>query len=134
MKIPYRMSRPHWIHIAGLLVVLAAVGCGSTPAPAPADEDQARQTLDQALAAWQKGEKADAMKQGNPAIHISDPSWERGAALKKFEVDGSGKPSGAERAFTVNLWLTDSKGKESRQQVVYKVGTSPIFTVFRALF
>ena len=74
------------------------------------------------------------MKQASPPIHVSDPSWQKGEPLKKFEVDGSGKPSGAEREFTVNLWLTDAKGKESRQQVVYKVGTSPDPHRFRALF
>jgi hypothetical protein len=56
------------------------------------------------------------------------------AILSKFEVAGRGKPSGAERAFTVTLWLVDSKGKDAREQVVYKVGTDPILTVFRSLF
>jgi hypothetical protein len=134
MKTQFRIQPVRRYCLVAVLVVLSGSGCGGTPAPAPADENQARQTLVQALASWQKGEKAESMKNGNPSIQISDPSWENGAALKKYEVEGGGKPSGAERAFTVNLWLTDSKGKESRQQVVYKVGTSPIFTVFRALF
>jgi hypothetical protein len=34
----------------------------------------------------------------------------------------------------VNLWLTDAKGAETKTQVVYKVGTNPILTVFRAMF
>jgi hypothetical protein len=134
MKIQFPTRQALYWRLAAALVLLSVTGCGGTPAPSPADENQARQTLDQALSSWQKGEKAEAMKNANPSIHISDPSWERGATLKKFEVEGTGKPSGAERAFTVTLWLTDSKGKESRQQVVYKVGTQPIFTVFRALF
>ena len=76
----------------------------------------------------------EEMKKASPSIVVSDPKWLRGAVLKKFELGGTSKPSGAEREFTVTLWLADEAGKEAREQVVYKVGTSPIFTVFRAMF
>jgi hypothetical protein len=115
----------------GLLVLS---GCSGTPAPLPADENQARQTLDRALASWQKGETVEAMKNATPSIVISDPNWGRREVLKRFEVGGTGKPAGAERVFTVTLWLANSKGEERSQQVDYKVGTQPILTVFRAMF
>ena len=47
---------------------------------------------------------------------------------------GRSAASGAEREFTVTLWLADPRGKERKTEVAYKVGTDPIFTVFRAMF
>jgi hypothetical protein len=117
------------------LLLAAAGGCGGEGSvPVAADEDAARKVLDEALSAWQKGETLAAMKQATPSITVVDPSWESGEALKKFEVVSDGKPSGSERAFTVKLWLEKSKSKDGSQQVVYKVGTSPIATVFRSMF
>lgn len=109
-------------------------GCSDGAAPVPADEDRARQTLERALTSWQQGTTVEALKGARPSIVASDPKWLRGAVLKKYEVQGKGKPSGAEREFNVTLWLADPRGKEAREQVVYRVGTSPIYTVFRALF
>ncbi|WP_435010901.1 hypothetical protein P12x_002191 [Tundrisphaera lichenicola] len=116
------------------LAMFGLFGCSEGSAPAVADQDRARQTLDSALESWKKGETVERMKEASPAIVISDPKWGSGAMLKRFEVEGEGKPSGAERAFTVTLWLANRDGKESREQVVYKVGTDPILTVFRSLF
>lgn len=119
-----------------MLVVLALFtigGCGKNEI-AVADQDQAKKLLDETLTSWKKGETVDALKSASPSILVEDPKWKRGAKLSKFEIEDDGKPSGAERAFTVSLWLADSKGKEVREQVVYKVGTNPILTVFRALF
>jgi hypothetical protein len=132
MKTLFRGALTRRSVLACLFAALS--GCGTTPAPAPADEDQARKTLDQALTGWQKGETVDGMKKASPSILVSDPKWSQGVALKKFEVKGGGKPAGAERVFAVTLWLTDSKGKEATESVDYKVGTSPILTVFRSLF
>jgi hypothetical protein len=120
--------------LAAILAFIVVSGCGGTPAPVTAVQDKVRKTLETAMTAWQKGETVDGMKKANPSILIADPRWERGDKLSKFEVAGEGKPSGAERAFTVTLWLADSKGKDTREQVVYKVGTDPILTVFRSLF
>ena len=116
------------------LLTLALAGCGGKAAPVASPEDEARQTLDRALQGWQKGDTVAAMKEGKPSILVADPSWEKGAALSKFEVQGPGKPSGAERTFSVKLWVADAGGKESEQVVDYKVGTQPILTAFRSLF
>lgn len=120
--------------IAGALGLAAVSGCGSTAAPTTADQDEARKTLEQALTGWQKGETVEGMKNGKPSIIVSDPKWTKGVALKKFEVKGDGKPAGAERVFSVTLWLSEGDGKEAVESVDYKVGTNPILTVFRALF
>ena len=131
--IRFTVRKCRWIltAVVGLLIVS---GCGTTAAPTVADQDEARKTLDQALTAWQKGETVDGMKQASPSIMVSDPKWSKGVVLKKFEVKGEGKPAGAERVFPVTLWLATVEGKEATESVEYKVGTSPILTVFRALF
>jgi hypothetical protein len=116
----------------GLLIL---AGCGEgTPAPAAADENEARKTLDSALTAWLKGETVDAMKKASPSIIVADHKWERSDKLTKFEVEGPGKPLGAARAFQVKLWLTDAKGKKTQDVAEYKVGTDPIYTVARSVF
>ncbi len=120
--------------IAHLACLIALMGCDSTNAPTPADANQARQLLEKALTAWTKGETVEAMKKASPAITISDSRWERGDALKGFEITGEGQPSGAERLLPVTLRLTDARGKEKSESVQYRVGTDPVQTVFRSAF
>ncbi|MFO0891697.1 MAG: hypothetical protein U0790_21450 [Isosphaeraceae bacterium] len=135
---PFRSTRRATPRVALAVGLLCLAGCGQTPAPTAADESEARKTLDQALAAWQQGQTIEALKQASPSIVVSDPNWQQGDALTKYEVVGAGKPSGAEREFTVRLWLAppkaNPKAKEKKTEVAYKVGTDPILTVFRALF
>lgn len=122
------------ILVAGLLAATVLSGCGDSAVPQAADGDQARKTLDTALAAWTKGQTVEAVKAASPSILVEDPKWKKGATLKKYEVKGDGKPSGAERVFSVKLTLADAQGKEKTEDVDYRVGTSPILTVFRAMF
>ncbi len=132
-----RIVRSRRAALAGLLAVGAlalAPGCDGNAAPTAADQDQARQTLDLALAGWQRGVSVEGMKAASPSIIVSDPKWSKGASLTKFEVKGDGKPAGAERVFAVTLWLKDPKGKETTESVDFKVGTNPVLTVFRSLF
>jgi hypothetical protein len=129
-----RLTAIPWRCLAVAAALIAVPGCTGGSAPAVADQDLARRTLDSALESWRKGETVEAMKRASPAIVVSDPKWGGGARLTRFSVEGEGKPSGAERAFTVTLWLATREGKESREQAVYKVGTDPILTVFRSLF
>jgi hypothetical protein len=115
-------------------VALFICGCDKTSAPAPADEGAAKETLTKALDAWQRGEKPEALKSASPSIVVSDNRWESGNRLTKYELDGDGKPSGAQQAFKVKLWLTDAKGKEVKDIAEYQVGTKPILTVIRPVF
>ena len=117
-----------------ILIQFGATGCGSQSSMATADQDEAKTALDQVLTSWQSGKTIEDLKNDSPSIIVSDPKWARGDKLKKYTVNGAGKASGAERSFTVNLWLTSDKGKEVREQVQYRVGTHPVLTVFRALF
>lgn len=115
--------------------LLIASGCGGgIPAPQTADAEEAKGILEGVLESWKKGEKADSLKAATPSVVAWDPSWERGDRLSRFELQGSGTPSGAERKFRVALWLTNAKSKDARQVVNFKVGTAPVITVLRALF
>ena len=115
-------------------LILGVTGCEGTAAPTAADSEEAKQMLELALGLWVKGKTVDDAKSGSPSILVSDPKWSRGDKLKKFEINSDGKPSGAERVFTVKLSLLNNKGKEVSETVDYRVGTSPVFTVFRAMF
>ena len=114
--------------------LLAPAGCGETSAPTAADSALAKQTLERALGSWSEGKSVGDAKGASPSIIVSDPRWSGGVRLKKFELKSDGKPSGAERVFTVTLWTVDGKGKEASETVDYRVGTTPVFTVFRAMF
>jgi hypothetical protein len=120
--------------VIAVLFGASLAGCGGTAAPTAAPEGEARAVLDQALGAWKEGKSPAALKEGSPSIVVGDPAWEKGAKLTRFEVEGPGKAAGAEQVYTVRLWVADAQGKESEQEVAYKVGTSPIRTVFRSLF
>lgn len=116
------------------LVVAGFLGCGGGSPPVPAAEDRAREVLSEALSAWQRGDSIEDLKQAFPSIVAADPKWSEGAKLSKFEVQGEGKPAGAERVFAVTLWLAKDQGEAVPEAVEYKVGTSPILTVFRSIF
>jgi hypothetical protein len=109
-------------------------GCGTTAAPAPVSEDLAKQALERALSSWQKGETTEAMKNASPSMVVSEEKWRRGDKLTKFELEGASKPSGSERVIRATLWLTDSKGKETKEAAEYRVGDGPVQTVFRVMF
>jgi Tfp pilus assembly protein PilF len=115
-------------------VLIVACGCESIPAPTPDDEAATKQTLERALASWQKGEPIGGMEKASPPIKVSDPKWERGDKLTEFELQGPGRSKGAQRAYRVALSLTDAKGKPTKEIVEYRVGTQPYETVSRLIF
>jgi hypothetical protein len=129
----HRPTRPARLALA-LMTLTALAGCGDTPAPQVAREDEARKTLELALTAWSGGKTVDDMKKASPPITVSDPRWSSGATLQEYEIRGDGQPSGAERVFPVRLKLKDGKGKEVTESVEFRVGTDPVRTVFRAMF
>ena len=117
---------------ASVLIVLS--GCESIPAPPPPNLDAAKQTLERALTSWQKGETIDGMEKASPSIKVSDPKWEIGDKLTKFELKGPGAPKGSQQSFEVMLWLTNAKGKQTKELVEYRVSTNPVETVTRLIF
>jgi hypothetical protein len=74
------------------------------------------------------------MENASPSMIVTDEKWRRGDKLKKFEVEGASQPSGSERSLRATLWLTDAKGKETKEVAEYTVGAGPVQTVFRVMF
>ena len=85
------------------------------PGAAPPNLDAAKQTLERALTSWQKGETLEGVEKASPPIKVSDPKWESGDKLTKFELQGPGSPKGGQQAFEVMLWLTNAKGKQTKE-------------------
>jgi len=117
---------------AGLLVLGAAlaVAAGCARPPAPADPVQAREALRAALDAWQKGEPAQSLQHGRPAVIVVDYEWRNGYRLAGYQVEGD-EPFAAGLRCRVALALTDPHGRPVRKPAVYTVGTSPVVTVTR---
>ncbi len=127
---PYLRSRS--VLAASVLIVL--FGCESIPAPSPPNLDEAKRTLERALTSWQNGETLEGMEKANPPIKVSEPKWESGSKLTKFELKGPGSPKGGQQAFEVTLWLTNVKGKQTKESAEYRVSTNPVGTVSRLVF
>lgn len=134
MKVSPSVHRKVFRLVVAVLGLVPFAGCGATPAPTAADPTAAKQTLDRALTSWQKGETVEAVKQATPSIIVNDMKWDKGAKLKKYEVDVPSTPSGAQQKFRVTLWLADASGQEKKEVVHYEVGTSPVNTVVRSMF
>lgn len=91
----------------------------------------ARETLIAALTAWKDGSSPEDLQARSPAIVVQDLDWMAGAALQAFELQGDGRPIGANLSIEVELTLADPAGKVSTRKVWYLVGTDPVLTVFR---
>jgi hypothetical protein len=120
---------------AGLFIAAALGGCGGGPyESAPVNAKLARETLDQVLTNWKKGESLDTLQNASPKIVVQDLDWSSGAKLIEYEIVGDGKEVDANLIAEVKLKLRDPRGKEFERNVKYVVGTSPVLTVFRDMF
>ncbi len=104
------------------------------PGAAPPDVEAAKQTLERALTSWQKGDALEGMENASPPLKVFEPKWKSGDKLTKFELQGPGTPKGGQQAFEVMLWLTNVKGKQTKETVEYRVSTNPVETVARLMF
>ena len=114
----------------GVLVVLPGLGCGGSNAGSARyvpDATSARQALETALAAWQRGESAGRIAASSPPIEVVDTRRPAGKKLAGFDIVGEEGGDGP-RWFTVRLKFdSDGDAEEVRYAVV---GRDPIW-VFR---
>jgi hypothetical protein len=91
--------------LAGILLVASLAGCGtSTSQVHLPSEAEARQALEAALAAWQKGRPPGAVPDRSPSVQFVDSSRQAGQKLVGYEVLGA-VPSDQRRTFVVRLRL-----------------------------
>ena len=87
-------------------------------------EGKAREALDAALAAWQRGEPPGQLSVGGTTVEVVDSARRGDQKLAKYEIAGDA-PSGGPKQFTVRLTMESST---SVQEVIYVVlGRDPIW-------
>lgn len=90
-------ARPRSWPAPAASVLLVLCGCEAIPAPPPPKRDEAKQTLERALASWREGETVEGMAKASPPIKVSDQKWEGGKKLTKFELQGPAHPAEVSR-------------------------------------
>jgi hypothetical protein len=99
--------------------------------PPPADSAIGRETLKEVLEAWAKGRMPADLKQGSPAILVSDPDWEGGQQLLEFKIDPEEDRSGVDLQLTATLTLKNKAGQTVRKPATYVIATGARTTVLR---
>lgn len=108
-----------------------AAGCGPAT-PNASDPAVGRQTLQNALDAWKKGDTFDAYKLAAPAVTVVDRQWKDGAKLVGYEIAPDATPDGYDVQYQVKLDLKDAAGRPSAAKAVYNVSTTPALVIVRA--
>lgn len=108
--------------------VLILCGCDTSARSLSLDESKARESLNTALDAWKAGKSLDDLK---PEITVGEWDWRAGKKLVDYEILPDERSDGTNLHIPVRLVLEEKKGKSSKPEVIYVVGTSPVITVFR---
>jgi hypothetical protein len=109
------------------LLAVAAAGCADrSNARYTPSEDSARQALEAALTAWQKGQaQPGAIPDATPAVQAVDSRWQAGDRLQTFEVVGEESNLGGPRVFTVRLTMQAPVATKTLRY--YVVGVEPLW-------
>jgi hypothetical protein len=107
---------------------LALSGCGRR-GDLPLDQDLARRSLATAMDAWKAGQKPTDLATRSPPVVASEPHWEAGYRLEKYEIKEPPVNDGMNLHFNVKLTATTPQGKWEQRDVTYIVGTSPVVTI-----
>ena len=110
------------------VLALVVAGCDTSSRSLDLDEPLAKQSLSAALDAWKAGRQPADLK---PDLIVGDWDWKAGKTLVAYEVLPDERSDGTNLHIPVRLTLKDQKGRQSRADALYVVGTSPQITVFR---
>jgi hypothetical protein len=107
------------------LVLLAGAGCGARDYSryVPSD-DRARQALEAALAAWQKGQAVGKVEGGPVPIQVVDSRWRQGQKLGSFEILKE-EPAEGPKVYSVRLTMAKPAGVQTVRYLV--VGKEPLW-------
>lgn len=112
---------------AGCLILL---GCERST-PSPSDPALARETLNNALAAWKKGDSHEAYKQAAPNVTVVDRYWQKGVKLLEYELPAEGSPDGYDVQFRAKLTTQEPDGKSGKKTAIFNVSTTPALVIVR---
>jgi hypothetical protein len=115
--------------LAPILLLVTQFGCQGSAEPAA--PELARQTLSEALDAWQSGEMPEAFRERS-SITVVEPKWKAGFRLLEFEVIGNGEMSGFDWQCRVRLSLQNAGGKKMQERAIYSISTSPALVIVRS--
>jgi hypothetical protein len=104
-------------------------GCGKK-LEEPVDPGRATEVLTTAFDAWKQGESYGALKQRQPPIYFTEPEWESGKKLLKYEP-GPVTLTGRQGRCSVKLTLQDGTGKVTDRTIGYQVDTHPNMVITR---
>ncbi len=124
------MSRRHFgAALAAALTLALTPGCGSSTSAYIPNAATAREDLDTALAAWQKGVKAAQLTTGEHPIYFVDSQWEAGQALESYQIlEENPTQTETEKHYGVVLKMKKPPAEKSVEYIA--VGRSPMW-IFR---
>lgn len=110
------------------VLVVTGSGCARTARDLKLDADVARTALEKALSAWVEGKQPGDLR---PEITVGDSLWKAGQKLISYEIKTANEKSdGTNLYIPVIREIKDSKGKVTKSEMIYVVGTSPVITIF----
>lgn len=116
--------RPVWLFVGAVLIAGCSQASGNRFIP---PEQQARQTLETTLTAWQQGQSLSPVAgSSTPAIEFVDSHRKEGQQLKAFGVL-SMVPGDGPRVFIVRLTLENPAEEVTARYVV--VGADPLWVI-----
>jgi hypothetical protein len=127
----FRLSIPDTLCAAllGLATLPLVSGCGTSTRAYTPTAGSAREALDAALLAWQKGEKPDQLAAAAKPVHAVDFQWRAGQVLEGYEVlDEKPGDGDTTKRFAVVLKLKKPAGEKRVEYIV--LGREPVW-VFR---
>lgn len=112
--------------VLALFLCLNTGGCGGSSKNYAPTAEGAKETLDRALSAWQKGEKSNSLETASPPINVSIADWQAGKVLEKFEIlKEEPVPGEVNKMFSTNLRLKGAKSDTKARFIV--IGREPIW-------
>ena len=105
------------------------LGCGQK-IDEPVDPGQATEVLNTAFDAWKQGTGHGELARRQPPIYFTEPEWEAGKKLLKYEI-GPVTLTGRQGRCSVKLTLQDGAGKVTERTIGYQVDTTPNMVITR---
>jgi hypothetical protein len=115
----------------GALLLVGLAGCTSNSLPPETNPAEGREALKRVLDTWVQGGKPDDLRNARQPIVTTDPDWETGHKLTKYEIDPAESRAGVDLVLTATLHLRRADGKPQEKKVPYTVAVGAQTVVLR---